>query len=57
MRKKKEYEMLVLQEIDLRSQQKKVVEQLALKVHMTKGVANTFNKLTNIFNKLTNIVA
>ena len=48
MRKRKEYEMLVLQEIDLRTRQKKVVEQLALKVHMTKGVANTFNKLTNI---------
>jgi hypothetical protein len=36
----------------MRTQQKTVVEQLAMKVHMTKGVANTFNKLSSIVAEL-----
>ena len=39
--------MIILQENDLTTQQKKTVAKLSMKVHMTKGVANVFSKLSN----------
>ena len=45
---KKAIQMIILQENDLTTQQKKIVAKLSMKVHMTKGVANVFSKLSNI---------
>ena len=52
MHQKKEIEMLILQETDRRTQQKKIFEHLAIKVNITKGTANAINRLSNIVAEL-----